>query len=76
MSSAKWRAFCLGLNVLKCWPNENNDATVNRTVIGSSNDLSPVRCQSITGTKTCEMSIGPPESYFSKIEINVRKTII
>ena len=59
VSSGKWRPFCLGLNVLTHWGWVKHNASVNYTIIGSDNGLSPARHKNIIWINAGMLLIGP-----------------
>ena len=60
MSSAKWRPFCLSLNVLTHWGRVTHICISKRIIIGSDNGLSPDHCrQAIIWTNAPLLLTGP-----------------
>ena len=76
MSSAKWRSFCLGLNMLTYWGRETHICVVELTIIGSDNGLSPGRRQAIIWTNVGILLIGTLGTNFSEILIEIRINFI
>ena len=71
MSSAKWRPFCLGLNVLThC--GLSDIMSVNWVIIGSGNGLMLHRCQAVTWISDDFLPVGPLGTNFSKISIKIQ----
>ena len=69
--SAKWRPFCLSLNVLTHWGRVTHICVGNLTIIGSDNGLSPGRRQAITWTNVGILLIGPLGTNFSEMLIEI-----
>ena len=67
MSSVKCQPFCLGLNVLT----HPVVASINNAIIGSNYGLSPDQHQAIILTNNVLLFIGPMETNFNEIKINV-----
>ena len=71
MSSVKWQPFCLSLSVLTRWGRVTHICIGNLTIIGSDNGLSPGRRQAITWTNVGLLLIGPLETNFSEMLIQI-----
>ena len=69
MSSAKWRPFCLGPNVLT--HRGPNDAYIHKASIASDNGFSPIRHQAIIWTCTGPLLTGPLAIISSEILIKI-----
>ena len=67
MLSAKWRPFCLSLNVLNHWGRVTHICVGNLTVIGSDNGLSSGRRQAIIWTSAGILFIRPLGTNLSEI---------
>ena len=67
MLSAKWRPFCLGLNVLTHWGRVTHICVNKLTIIGSENGLAPDRRQATIWTNAGILLIGPLGTNFSEI---------
>ena len=69
VSSANWRPFCLGLNVLTHWGRVMHICVGKLTNIGSDNGLSPGWREAIIWTNAGIFLIGPLGTNFSEILI-------
>ena len=67
MSSVKYQPFCIGLNVLT----HPVVASINDAFIGLNYGLSPDQHQTIILTNNGLLFIGPMETNFNEIQINV-----
>ena len=72
VSSAKWRPFCLGLNVLTHWAWVMHICVNKLTSIGSDNGLSPGRGQAIIWTNAGILLIEPLGTNLSEILIKIQ----
>ena len=72
MSSAKWRPFCLSINVLTHWGWVTHICMSDLTSIGSDNGLSPGRRQAIIRTNAGILLIRPLGINFSEILIEIQ----
>ena len=71
MPSAKWRPFCLTLNVLTHWGRVTHICVSKLTIIGSDNGLSPGRHQAIIWTNAGILLIGQLGTNFNEILIEI-----
>ena len=71
MSSAKCLPFCLGLSVLTHWGRVTHICVDNLNIIASDNGLSPGRHQATIWTIAGILLIGPLETNFSVILIEI-----
>ena len=69
VSSANWRPFCLGLNVLTHWGRVMHICVGKLTNIGSDNGLSPGWREAIIWTNAGILLFGPLGTNFSEILI-------
>ena len=71
MSSAKWRPFCLGLNVLTHWGRVTHKRLNKFSIIGSDNCLPPGRHRAIIWTNAGILLTGPLGTNFNGIYIQI-----
>ena len=71
MLSGIWRPFCLSLNVLTHWGRATQICVSKLTIIGSDNGLPPDRRQAIIWTNAGLLLIGPLETNFSEILVEI-----